>query len=163
MKPWSLATLAVAIPLFAVAMSGAIYELTSPHWLSWHVVLRKAYSIGAFMLVGYLLRRALAEWGKRPPAALLPGCIALYSASIEVGQFFAGSREGLGWNAFDTACGALGGALALALPVPERGSASSRPKRAHPSAQPHTVESTEAKSALDDVDRGSVDTTASRT
>jgi hypothetical protein len=112
-KRWTIAAIVVAMILFAAAVSRAVYDLTSPEGLSWHVVLRKFYSIVAFALVGYLLRRALAENGRH--AHVVTTCVvgvAAYSAAIEVAQFFHGSTEGLGWNAFDTLCGAAGGALA---------------------------------------------------
>jgi hypothetical protein len=120
-KPWTLAAIAIAAFFFVIAISHEVYEATSPSWLSWHLVLRKTYSVIAFTLVGYLFRRALAENGKAAAAGTLIAGVALYSAGIEVGQFLYGVREGLGWNAFDTACGALGGGLALL--VPERRSA----------------------------------------
>ena len=112
-KPWTVATIAVATVLYVVALSHAVYETTSPAWLSWHVVLRKIYSVAAFAIVGTLLRRALGENGYAGPLA--PACVlavATYSAAIEVGQYVHGSLEGLGWNVFDTLCGACGGALA---------------------------------------------------
>ncbi len=111
-KPWTIAATMVALALLAVAVSHSVYDITSPVWLSWHVVLRKIYSIVAFALVGFCTRRALVENGR---AHLVASCIVgvgAYSALIEVLQFFYGSHEGLGWNAFDTFCGALGGALA---------------------------------------------------
>jgi hypothetical protein len=112
--PWTAAAALVAAVLFAAALSNVLYELTSPPTLTWHVVLRKAYSIVAFALVGYLFRRSLTERGRT--AVVLP-CIvgvALYSALIELGQALLGSHEGRGWNAFDVACGALGGSIAVA-------------------------------------------------
>jgi hypothetical protein len=115
-KPWTLAAIAVAAFFFAIALSNAVYDATSPHWFTWHVVLRKFYSIVAFTIVGYLFRRALDENGREAPATGLIVAVALYSAAIEVGQFFHGSKEGLGWNAFDVACGAVGGALAALVP-----------------------------------------------
>ncbi len=115
-KPWTLAAIGVAGFFFVIAISREVYEVTSPSWLAWHVLLRKAYSVVAFTLVGYLFRRALAESGKVPVAGTLIAGVALYSAGIEAGQFLHGAREGLGWNAFDIACGALGGGLAALLP-----------------------------------------------
>jgi len=119
-KPWTLAAIAVAAFFFTIAISNAVYEATSPSWLSWHVVLRKGYSIVAFTIVGYLFRRALAENGKPSPALTLIAGVALYSAGIEVAQFLHGSKEGLGWNAFDTACGGVGGGLAALVPASPR-------------------------------------------
>jgi hypothetical protein len=105
--------LVVGAALYAAALSQAFYELTSPSYLSWHVILRKAYSVGAFATVGYLLRRSLAEHGRDHVVVACVAGLALYSGLIEAGQFLAGSREGLGWNAFDVACGALGGLIAV--------------------------------------------------
>jgi hypothetical protein len=122
LKPWTLAAVAVAAFFFVIAISNAVYEMTSPSWLSWHVVLRKAYSIVAFTIVGYLFRRALAENGKAAALGTLVGGVALYSAGIEVAQFLCGSKEGLGWNAFDTVCGGVGGGLAALVPARRPGS-----------------------------------------
>jgi hypothetical protein len=129
-RPWTLAAGLVAGALYAIALSDAVYELTSPIALSWHVLLRKTYSIGAFTLVGYLLRRALRENGRESRRATIVACVAgvaAYSAAIEFGQWLAGSHEGLGWNTVDTICGAVGGAFAVAdlvigrrAPAPER-------------------------------------------
>ncbi len=114
MKPWTLATTVVAVALFVASLSDEFYQLTSPASLSWHVLLRKGYSIVAFTLVGYLSRRALLESGRT--RFVLPCIIglALYSALIELCQKLLGSSEGLGWNAFDIGCGAVGGSLAVA-------------------------------------------------
>jgi hypothetical protein len=116
-KLWSLATAVVGAGLYAAALSGDLYDLTSPPVLSWHILLRKAYSIVAFVLVGYLLRRAFAERARRLSPAACALAVALYSAAIEIGQAFVGSHEGLAWNAVDVACGAIGGLLASAIPA----------------------------------------------
>ncbi len=111
-RPWTIAATVIAAVLLVAAVSHSVYEITSPVWFEWHVVLRKIYSVGAFTLVAYALRRALVENGRT--SVVLP-CIlwlAAYSAAIEVLQFAYGSEEGLGWNTIDTLCGALGGALA---------------------------------------------------
>jgi hypothetical protein len=111
-KPWTIATIVTGAALYVAACNDAFYELTSPSALSWHVLLRKAYSIVAFTLVGYLYRRARAEHGAKHVVTATIVAVAGYSAAIEVGQFFVGSKEGLLWNAFDTLCGAIGGMLA---------------------------------------------------
>jgi len=101
--------LTVAAVLFWAATSNEVYDLTSPASLSWHVALRKAYSIVAFAVVGFTADKAL-----RPSAfAVLRAAVmvALYSAEIEVVQALLGSHEGLIWNGIDTACGAAGGAI----------------------------------------------------
>lgn len=115
MKRWTTAAAAVAAVFFALSLSGAVYEATSPSYLEWHVMLRKTYSIVAFGIVGLALDRAALEW-KRPLSLLATtAAVALFSASIEVGQHVTGSLESWKWNAFDVACGALGGALAWFL------------------------------------------------
>jgi hypothetical protein len=110
--PWTIAAIVVAATLYALAINDAFYVLTSPSYLSWHVLLRKIYSIIAFTLVGYLFRRSAGERGGSRFITVAVLGTACYSAAIEVGQLLAGSKEGLGWNAFDTTCGAIGGAIA---------------------------------------------------
>jgi hypothetical protein len=124
---WTIAASLTAAFFYAVALDHALYELTSPSWLSWHVLLRKLYSVGAFALVGYTFRRALVENGyeRRLLVVTCVAGVAIYSAAIEVGQFLRGSQEGLGWNAFDTVCGAAGGAIAT-LDLMRRKAAASR-------------------------------------
>lgn len=101
----------VAAVLFWAATSDVVYEATSPVALSFHVLLRKAYSIAAFALVGFMADKALGS-SARPVlrGALLVG---LYSAAIEVTQALLGSKEGLVWNSVDTLCGVAGGALGV--------------------------------------------------
>jgi hypothetical protein len=111
---WTVLTVIAATALIVVALSDAVYESTSPGAFAWHVLLRKAYSVGAFALVAYLLRRALGEHGNPRAFPTCVWAVAAYSAAIEVGQFFVGSHEGLLWNAFDVGCGALGGFIASA-------------------------------------------------
>lgn len=116
MKPWTLAAVIVAAIFYVVALSSDVYSATSPSWLSWHVLLRKIYSVGAFTLVAYLFRRALDEWPRSRFLELTTiAAVSSYSAAMEFGQAFAGSKEGLAWNAVDVLCGALGGFLALAI------------------------------------------------
>ncbi len=113
MKRWTIAAVVAATVMYVLACDNEVYRLTSPPQFSWHIVLRKAYSVVAFALVAYLERRALIENGR--PNVALP-CIlgiAAYSALIEVGQFLLGSNEGPVWNAVDTLCGALGGAISV--------------------------------------------------
>ena len=113
LKRWTVAPAILAIFFFVLAVSHEVYDITSPASLSWHILLRKAYSIAACAGLGYALRRALAENAVRTnvPATCVLG-VAAYSAAIEVAQHLHGATEGLGWNAFDTACGAVGGAVA---------------------------------------------------
>lgn len=112
MKRWTLATALVAVILFVLACNNEFYRLTSPPEFSWHVVLRKIYSIVAFALLGYLAARAQRERGKTTHVGRdCTSGVAAYSGLIEIAQFFAGSQEGLAWNAVDVVCGAIGGAL----------------------------------------------------
>jgi VanZ family protein len=108
-KRWAVASIVVAAVLFWVATSNPMYELTSPFELSWHVALRKAYSIGAFALVGFTTDKALGPSARPVLRAVFVG--ALYSGAIEITQAFQGSDEGLTWNAIDVTCGAFGGWL----------------------------------------------------
>jgi hypothetical protein len=114
-RRYTILAILTAAFFFALSLSREVYDATSPEWLSWHVLLRKFYSVIAFALVGFTARRALEENGHRKNVAVR--CVvgvAVYSAAIEVAQFFHGSHEGLGWNVFDTICGAAGGAIATA-------------------------------------------------
>lgn len=110
---WTITASVVAGGLFVAALRSDFYQLTSPDWLSWHILLRKVYSVGAFALVAFLARQALLERGFKPTTrgTIVGG--ALFSGAIEVGQYFAGSQEGLGWTAFDVVCGAVGGVFGL--------------------------------------------------
>lgn len=85
--------------------------MTSPHALTFHVLLRKAYSIAAFALVGFTADKALAP----SRTAVLRGAVlvGVYSAAIELAQWLLGSKEGLVWNTIDTVCGVIGGALGV--------------------------------------------------
>jgi hypothetical protein len=110
---WTYITLALATAFYALALSHEVYDVTSPQGLTWHVLLRKAYSVVAFSLIAVCVRADLFARGARARPAFL-WCVILlaaYSAAIEIGQALDGSREGLEWNVVDVACGALGGAL----------------------------------------------------
>jgi hypothetical protein len=106
---WRSGLLACLLILYAVALSNQAYEATSPSSLSWHVLLRKTYSIGAFAVIGFLIKRSrLRGFEELAPIA---GAVGLYSAAIEVGQYLTGVREGPASNLFDVVCGVIGGAL----------------------------------------------------
>ncbi len=109
---WTTTAIVVAVAFFAAALSNDLYNATSPPQLSWHVALRKTYSIVAFAIVGALFERAAAERGLATRGFAATLAIGAYSGAIEFGQFSDGSHEGPLWNAIDVACGALGGALA---------------------------------------------------
>lgn len=101
----------VAAALFWAATSNEVYDITSPPVLTFHVVLRKAYSIAAFALVGFTADKAL---GPSANAALRGALlVAAYSGAIEAVQAMRQSHEGLGWNAADVLCGAAGGWLGV--------------------------------------------------
>jgi len=128
---WIVLATLVAVVFFIVALNADVYEGTSPAHLasrlfgdegarigrpfgiSLHIVLRKFYSVVAFAIVGWTAQRALPTSSR--PVLRMTLLVGLYSAAIEYGQWRAGSTEGLGWNAFDVACGALGGYLAIAV------------------------------------------------
>jgi hypothetical protein len=127
--------LVVAAGFFLLALSGEAYHETSPahvaatifgsgagrfgdpFGISLHVVLRKAYSIAAFALVG--VTAELAFPSRRRAALRMALLVGAYSAAIEYAQYLGGSEEGPIWNAIDVACGAIGGWLAGRF-TPER-------------------------------------------
>jgi hypothetical protein len=76
------------------------------------IALRKVYSVIASGIVGFFATPMLPDTSRIRDCALL---VAFVSAIIEVAQRLRGSREGLGSNAFDIACGAVGGGLLGAL------------------------------------------------
>ena len=101
--------LAAAAFFFAISLSADVERVTSPHG-SWHVILRKTYSVIAFGILGFMYARIRGgtRTGIIASAGLTLGC---YSALIEVAQYLDGSKEGLLWNGIDTFCGLLGGLL----------------------------------------------------
>ncbi|GAC1525140.1 MAG: hypothetical protein NVS2B8_09780 [Vulcanimicrobiaceae bacterium] len=113
---WIVLALAIPCALFVAALNNDFYNATSPPQLSFHIVMRKLYSIGAFALVGYLIARALGECGFPLHGRTVVALGAIYSGAIEVAQFGNGSQEGLAWNLFDIGCGAVGGAISARLP-----------------------------------------------
>jgi hypothetical protein len=108
---WGVVAVGLAAALFWAATDNEVYDLTSPPAFSFHVLLRKAYSIAAFALVGFTARKALGA------SALTPGrgalLVAAYSAAIEIVQAIKGSHEGIAWNVVDVLCGAAGGWLGV--------------------------------------------------
>jgi uncharacterized BrkB/YihY/UPF0761 family membrane protein len=117
----------VLAAVFWAALSHRVYDRTLPVALfervfgedveegplALHVVLRKVYSVVAFTLLGFVVNAALPR--ARRPALRAALAVAAFSAVIEVAQKLRGAHEGLASNAFDVACGALGGWLAVAL------------------------------------------------
>jgi hypothetical protein len=76
--------------------------------VSARIALRKVYSVVAFGIVGFLAAPLLPNVNRVRDCALLVAC---FSTIIEVAQKLTGAREGLASNAFDIACGAVGGLL----------------------------------------------------
>jgi hypothetical protein len=108
---WRALAVVTAALLFWAATSNEVYDITSPERFSFHVLLRKAYSIAAFALVGLTADRALGGTARATlRGALLVGA---YSAAIEFVQARHGSHEGVAWNAVDVLCGAAGGWLGV--------------------------------------------------
>ena len=127
-RTWAgLAAIVVLAVLFWAALSHRVYRGTLPLGFlehvfgedaeegpfALHVVLRKVYSIVAFTVLGFVVNLALPR--ARRPALRAALVVAAVSAAIEVAQKLRGAHEGLASNAFDVACGALGGWLAVTL------------------------------------------------
>ncbi|HWT06350.1 MAG TPA: hypothetical protein VN224_11380 [Xanthomonadales bacterium] len=77
------------------------------------MVLRKIYSVVGFTLIGFLVHKALPA--TRRPALRAALIVAAFSVAIEVAQKLNHAHDGLLSNAFDVACGAFGGWLAVTL------------------------------------------------
>jgi len=108
---WWWITALAAVIFFYLATSNAVYDLTSPVGLDFHVLLRKAYSVIAFGVVGYCAARAFRA-GASPRASWQIGLfVAAFSLAIEIAQAFTPPPEGLLSNAVDVVCGFVGGWL----------------------------------------------------
>jgi hypothetical protein len=129
---WAIVALAAAVAFLWAATTQSVYDHTSPngiaqrmlgedaprvphnHWLSLHVILRKAYSIIAFAIVGFVVDRTLPPVRRRALRAAV--AVALFSSAIEVAQkLLDHSPESFASNVFDVACGAVGGWLGVAV------------------------------------------------
>lgn len=113
--------------MFWAAVSHRVYNGTLPYalfehlfgedsngeWLPLAAVLRKVYSVAAFTLIGFVVHKALPP--ARRPALRAALIVAAFSAVIELAQKLNHAHEGVLSNAFDVACGAFGGWLAVAL------------------------------------------------
>jgi hypothetical protein len=111
-RVWLVLCAAISVTLFVVAVSNAMYEITSPPWLPFHVLLRKAYSVLAFALVGFTLERTTQTAGRAWGPARVGLSVGLYSALIELCQrLIAGARESLAQHSLDVAAGLVGGVL----------------------------------------------------
>lgn len=130
----------------AVRVFGQSAEHVQHHasWFSFHIALRKAYSVIVFALIGFLLDKALGPSQRRTLRAVI--AVAIFSTLIEIAQKLRGSAEGIGENLFDVGCGALGGWIAItaqrALPRfrltvrQERQEYREQPTQPSPSASP---------------------------
>lgn len=98
-----------AIAIFFAAVNNEVYSVASPPALAWHVALRKVESVAGFTVVALTAAWWLAP--RRNLAAWIIIGMAAYSGLIEITQDRLGSTEGLWSNAFDVACGGLGGAI----------------------------------------------------
>jgi len=109
-RAWRAFGLVSAIVLYAIAMSGTAYEMTSPLALSYHEEMRKTYAVLAFAVLGFALERSSF---RRVHGVLAAGiAIALYSWAIEIGQIvFTHTPETFADHSFDVASGLAGGAL----------------------------------------------------
>lgn len=105
---WWTLTIIVALGFFFLALSDAVYDLTSPPG-SLQFLLRKSYSLGAFAIVGYVFSRASKASERGKSALYVPFAVATYSLVIEIGQAIVGSHEGLVSNGLDIAFGFVGG------------------------------------------------------
>ena len=106
---------AAAIGFYALGLSDAVYDLTSPGgWLA-HVLVRKLYGLGCFALLGYLASKVFTRSPVLVSSVRAAVVIALYSAAIEVGQRLTGGHESLKWNAVDVTLGFIGGAIGGAV------------------------------------------------
>jgi uncharacterized BrkB/YihY/UPF0761 family membrane protein len=123
-RAWAALAAVLVIILLWAALSHRVYHSTLPRALiehlfgedadrQWLVVLRKTYSVVAFTLIGFILHKALPP--TRRPAMRAALLVAAFSAFIEIAQKLHGAREGPLSEAFDVACGAFGGWLAVVL------------------------------------------------
>jgi hypothetical protein len=88
-----------------------VVQFPHPWWLSLHILVRKAYSIVAFTIVGYTAHRALGVTTR--PALRAVVAVGTYSLGIEIAQrIFVASEPNLE-SVLDVGCGALGGWLAI--------------------------------------------------
>jgi len=107
---WRAFLVVAAVVLYAIALSGAAYEATTPLTLPHHELLRKVYALLAFALLAFALERSKL---RRVRGIVGAGMIvAVYSYAIELGQIvIAHSSETFAEHSFDVASGLVGGAL----------------------------------------------------
>jgi hypothetical protein len=109
-QAWRAFGIVAAIVLYAIALNGDVYDVTSPVSLPHHELVRKIYALLAFALLGFVLERARL---RRVHGVLGAGiALAAYSYAIEIGQIvIAHSTETFAEHSFDVASGLVGGAL----------------------------------------------------
>jgi len=118
-QAWRAFGIVAAIVLYAVSQSGDAYELTSPHTLPYHEIVRKTYALLAFALLGYALERSKVPRVHGAFAAAI--VLGVYSYAIELGQIsFGHAQETFAEHAFDVASGVVGGALGALAARPRR-------------------------------------------
>jgi hypothetical protein len=120
-RAWRVFAAVSAVVLYAVAMNGGVYDLTSPLTLPHHQLFRKTYAVLAFALLGFALERSNVPRVRGVFAAGV--ALTIYSYAIELGQIAIDrSTETFAEHAFDVASGFAGGALgafaALLLSAP---------------------------------------------
>lgn len=109
---WGMAAV-FAVVLLVAAVDNGVYEATSPTAWSYHVLVRKFYSVVAFAVVGFPITWARRLVGRSTSVSSIGWLIAAYSTVIEILQYFLDPPpEGLLSNAIDIACGFFGGAIA---------------------------------------------------
>ena len=98
--------------MFILATNDTVYNLTSPAApaaLDIHVLLRKAYSIVAFGITGYVAARASLASGWRTSPLTVALWLALFSLAIRVLQDVPPPPAGLTLDLRVVAVGGLGG------------------------------------------------------
>jgi hypothetical protein len=117
---------AAAVVFFAISTDHAVYApgARDIHWwfldhlrdsspryhheLNIFFLVRKAYSIVAFSILGLLVAPIIPKPNRILVAALVVGT---FSTIIEIGQKLTGTIESIYSNLFDVGCGVLGGAI----------------------------------------------------
>ncbi len=109
-RVWRAFCCVAAVVLFAISISGPMYDLTSPATMPHHQLVRKTYAVLAFALLGYALERSHLRRVNGVVAAGI--ALALYSYAIEIAQIVIDrSTESFAEHSFDVASGLVGGAL----------------------------------------------------
>ncbi|GEM_PF-6792843 len=88
--------------------------LADPGWTP-HDLVRKAYSLLAFAVLGFLIAKALGRRISLSRAIAVSGCVAGFSALIEILQRLDPSHESRLSSILDVLCGAIGGAAGYAV------------------------------------------------